>query len=458
MQFRKMTTRYLILLFLLFSNFCFANGGAVTFFHTDALGSPASATNAAGEILWEERYMPYGSRVDQRATDEENELWYTGKRQDSTTGLVDMGARQYDPEIARFYSTDPVGFVSDNTMSFNRYLYVNNNPYKYTDPEGEFLNNALGAFYAGTQNAAIQYAEMSLGLRSEFSYSEVALDAALGAVTSGGSGVKNTGRLVDLVKKIANGGGNGSKRGGCATCDSGCCFVAGTEILTKDGYKTIETLTIGDLVLAKDVENNIQDWKPVSQLFTKYREIYELIVVSDSGEEKRIETTDDHPFYIAGKEWVDAVELNPGDQIETDKNSTAIVKLVRLVGRTDTTYNIEVADFHTYYVTRLNLLVHNCGGNKGKGKRFKNRIPDRGEPGTVAENPAGTTRKKYGPDGNVQKEWNKGHGPKAPQNEQSDHIHDYKPNLYNPSGRGDRQPGREPRNKDLVDLEIMKPD
>ncbi len=92
---------------------------------------------------------------------------------------------------------------------------------------------------------------------------------------------------------------------------------------------------------------------------------------------------------------------------------------------------------------------------KSEGKRRKNRIPDKGEPGAVAENPAGTTRKRYGPDGNVQKEWNKGHGPKAPKNEQNDHIHDYKPNPRNPSGRGKRMLGREPRSRDLNDMDLL---
>lgn len=74
----------------------------------------------------------------------------------------------------------------------------------------------------------------------------------------------------------------------------------------------------------------------------------------------------------------------------------------------------------------------------------------------MAENAAGTTRKKYGPDGNVQKEWNRGHGPDAPRNEQTDHIHDYIPNPRNPSGAGGgRQPGREPRQKDLYDLDFF---
>jgi hypothetical protein len=45
-----------------------------------------------------------------------------------------MQARYYDPVIGRFYSNDPMG-VRD-IHSFNRYAYVNNNPYKYTDPNG----------------------------------------------------------------------------------------------------------------------------------------------------------------------------------------------------------------------------------------------------------------------------------------------------------------------------------
>jgi uncharacterized protein RhaS with RHS repeats len=45
-----------------------------------------------------------------------------------------MQARYYDPVIGRFYSNDPIGFT--NIHTFNRYAYANNNPYRYTDPDG----------------------------------------------------------------------------------------------------------------------------------------------------------------------------------------------------------------------------------------------------------------------------------------------------------------------------------
>ena len=59
---------------------------------------------------------------------------YTGHVGDNT-GLVYMQARYYDPAIGRFYSNDPVGFIGP-VDTFNRYSYVANNPYKYTDPSG----------------------------------------------------------------------------------------------------------------------------------------------------------------------------------------------------------------------------------------------------------------------------------------------------------------------------------
>jgi hypothetical protein len=47
-----------------------------------------------------------------------------------------MQQRYYDPVASRFLSVDPVTTDASSGSHFNRYVYGNNNPYKYTDPDG----------------------------------------------------------------------------------------------------------------------------------------------------------------------------------------------------------------------------------------------------------------------------------------------------------------------------------
>ena len=109
----------------------------ITFYHYDLLGSPVAATNEKGEVLWREEYSPYGNKLLNQDAMSDNARGYTGHVHDAETGLTYMQARYYDPEIGRFMSIDPVEFKVDNPVSFNRYAYGNNNPYKYIDPNGE---------------------------------------------------------------------------------------------------------------------------------------------------------------------------------------------------------------------------------------------------------------------------------------------------------------------------------
>ena len=50
-----------------------------------------------------------------------------------------MQQRYYDPAIGRFLSVDPVAAYSKKGILFNRYWYANNNPYKFTDPDGRYV-------------------------------------------------------------------------------------------------------------------------------------------------------------------------------------------------------------------------------------------------------------------------------------------------------------------------------
>jgi RHS repeat-associated protein len=124
----------------------------ITYLHPDITGSPVMATDSAGNVVWKERYAPYGERR-VKADDGRNSLWFTGKDQDPTTGLSYFGARWYDPLIGRFTGVDPVSFVESSPQSFNRYAYANNNPYKFKDPNGEWVVPVIVglALWVGTE-------------------------------------------------------------------------------------------------------------------------------------------------------------------------------------------------------------------------------------------------------------------------------------------------------------------
>ncbi|MCL6712580.1 hypothetical protein M8R20_36955 [Pseudomonas sp. R2.Fl] len=107
--------------------------GTVKYQHTDALGTPVAVTDAAKAIVQTSDYEPYGHQVSGPLTDGPG---YTGHVQDAATGLTYMQQRYYDPLLGRFLSVDPVTAYSSPGANFNRYWYANNNPYKFTDPDG----------------------------------------------------------------------------------------------------------------------------------------------------------------------------------------------------------------------------------------------------------------------------------------------------------------------------------
>jgi RHS repeat-associated protein len=106
----------------------------VEYIHTDALGSPVSATDANRVVLEHSDYEPYGKVLNHPSRDEPG---YAGHVSDSATGLSYMQQRYYDPNIGRFLSVDPVAAADDaRTSNFNRYKYAGNSPYRFTDPDG----------------------------------------------------------------------------------------------------------------------------------------------------------------------------------------------------------------------------------------------------------------------------------------------------------------------------------
>jgi RHS repeat-associated protein len=106
----------------------------VRYQHTDALGSPVAETDEAGTVVERTQFEPYGAAIN-KAVDG---VGYTGHVMDAATGLTYMQQRYYDPGIGRMLSVDPVTADPNTGANFGRYVYANNNPYKFTDPDGRF--------------------------------------------------------------------------------------------------------------------------------------------------------------------------------------------------------------------------------------------------------------------------------------------------------------------------------
>jgi RHS repeat-associated protein len=60
---------------------------------------------------------------------------FVGGTNDPSTGLVHLGAREYDPDIGRFISIDPIIDDTD-PQQMHGYAYANNSPVTFSDPDG----------------------------------------------------------------------------------------------------------------------------------------------------------------------------------------------------------------------------------------------------------------------------------------------------------------------------------
>ena len=148
------------------------------------------------------------------------------------------------------------------------------------------------------------------------------------------------------------------------------CFKAGTLVACldqagKETLKPIEEIEVGDKVLAYDEETGEQGYKEVVRLFRNKTQEWHHVFVN--GEE--IVCTAEHPFYVDGKGFVPARELKERDNLLLSDGSKVEIDSLKIehVEIPETTYNFEVKDFHTYYVSHSKVLVHNKCWEWGKG-------------------------------------------------------------------------------------------
>ena len=186
-------------------------------------------------VLEQDDYLPFGTRadLDSLAYDPSNRYRFNGKEEQviGNIGLIDYGARFYDPDLSRWTTPDP---LAEKYYSISPYAFCNNNPVNFVDPDGRFpdiiwdvasigmgIDSFLDNYRAGKYGAAI------------FDGVGIAVDvvAAFIPVVPGGVGILRTG---NRVLNIADAGIDALKLGDELSSFS---YAAGFGV---DSYKNLK--------------------------------------------------------------------------------------------------------------------------------------------------------------------------------------------------------------------------
>ncbi len=377
--------------------------GKKSYYVYDGHGSVVGLANESGKVTDKYVYDAFGNLISSVGSTK-NDFLFCGEQFDPVTGLYYLRARYMNPSVGRFITMDSYEGSIDDPVSLHKYLYANANPVSNSDPSGyknvmEFqvttgmqgilrkiampnpkalLDMVGGIFDVGRDVIST----IKDGKEKNLDTAEIAINVAAGLITSlvtnfsclitsfqppvgyilmgvaaivvgiiavynfsqgnTGMGIAQVINLVSIIFSMFN----------------PTCFTGDTEVYTSDGLVCIEEISVGDEVLAYDYETGETELKEVLNVWVK--ETDEILHVSTSDGET-IDTTTNHPFYVEEKGWVAAGDLDVGDILITADGSKVEITELELENLAEpiSVYNLEVADFHTYFVGEYGVLVHN---------------------------------------------------------------------------------------------------
>jgi RHS repeat-associated protein len=137
--------------------------GATYYYIQDALYSVVRVLGASRNLVNRYDYLAWGE-IRSQSVGVTNRFTYTGRELNPDNRTMHYRARTYLPNLGRFGSEDPLGFVD----GVNLYRYVGNSPCTYRDPEGTGpLLSLLGASVLCGAGAGTAFAQGRVADRAE---------------------------------------------------------------------------------------------------------------------------------------------------------------------------------------------------------------------------------------------------------------------------------------------------
>lgn len=187
----------------------------VRYQHRDHLGSIVMISDEWGEILARMAFDAWGNRRDPYLESDvptwlqwefSEPPWiqaagnlpqytprgFTGHEHLDHFGIIHMNGRIYDSALARFMQADS---LMEDSVTLNRYTYVHNNPFAYTDPSGhlsfkQFARIAASvaiSIYSGGSAAGVSWGLFGGTVSTGTAMTTVAVGGALSSAVASGS-------------------------------------------------------------------------------------------------------------------------------------------------------------------------------------------------------------------------------------------------------------------------------
>jgi RHS repeat-associated protein len=396
------------------------DGTNTTFFINDGLGSIVSSfSNTTGNaaVQGNQTYEPYGKSQYQQGNMGTNK-GYTGQDNDTLTGLDYYNARYYDPVAGIFLSPDS---VQGNESGMDPYAYVQGNPETATDPTGQADDPEPGGGPAvgdapsegsggggggGLNTDAINAIIMvAVWFRTQSQFAQNGTNCALHGNCTGPAPAGDPGFHEGTAPAPAPApvGDPGFHEGTTPAGDPGfhegkapanpstgtvadppvvswvdwvvgkdlsspCSFTSNTQVETPAGEQSIGTLKVGEQVMAYNPQTHKMEAEPILHVWIHQdSDLINLTITSKTSahnsksttnQSEVVHTTSEHPF-LTDHGFVPASQLKVGMKVQQADGSFGTITGWTQVQGTQTMYNLEVNQDHTFAVGEGEWVVHN---------------------------------------------------------------------------------------------------
>lgn len=285
----------------------------------DGLGNIRLLVTSSGQVTDRYTYDAWGKPTQTVGTTPNPFRWggKFGYQYIPQSGLYHVGAREYDPVVARWLQRDPIGVSGGNPKT---YVYCNNSPTTYVDSDGMVVDTTVDVGSVVVDAGTIIYTAATEGKVDPAAFVNLGISLAC-AILPGASApvVKSLLRGLHVLAKPLR---------LAAKFASKSCLLSGSLVASAYGMVAVDQLQPGDW-LVRSTREGVETRVHVTR--NDVAIAGELVAVGLDGREV-LQATPGHPVWRVGSAWTQVGQLRVGDRLATRTGEVEVTTVSRLSG------------------------------------------------------------------------------------------------------------------------------